>query len=74
MAYASNVTELNTGLLGRIGQWFMDLGQAFFVARGMEARMVQLQQLQSKSDEELAAMGLKRDELARHVFRDIIYL
>ncbi len=29
--------------------------------------------LQAKSDAELARMGIKRDEIAQHVFRDLFY-
>lgn len=77
MAYASNATHLNTAgesLFARFGSWLMGLGQAVFVARGMEARMTQLHNLQTKTDDELKAMGLKREDLARYVFRDILYL
>jgi uncharacterized protein YjiS (DUF1127 family) len=33
-------------------------------------RMRQIDALQRKSDEELAKMGLKREEIVHHVFRD----
>ena len=35
-------------------------------------RVHKAEYLQSKSDEELAAMGLRRDEIARYVFRDML--
>ncbi|WP_340286405.1 hypothetical protein [Sulfitobacter pontiacus] len=37
-------------------------------------RMRQVTFLQSKTDEELAAMGIKRDDIVHHVFRDTYYV
>ena len=36
--------------------------------------MRQVTFLQSKTDEELAAMGIKRDDIVHHVFRDTYYV
>ncbi|WP_137702993.1 hypothetical protein [Marimonas lutisalis] len=64
---------------------FSDEGRSGFrrvlasIARGMTAyteacsRRDQIAALEAKSDEELAAMGIKRDDIARHVFRDLFY-
>ncbi len=47
-------------------------------ARGFEAycdrrsRRLQIEVLQSKSDAELAAMGIPRDRIAHYVFRDLL--
>ena len=38
------------------------------------ARMKKVEALQSKSDNELAAMGLKRENIVMHVFGDLYYL
>lgn len=37
------------------------------------SRRAQIEALEAKSDEELAEMGLRRDEIAYHVFRDLFY-
>jgi len=34
----------------------------------------QVQKLNAKTDGELAAMGLKRDDIVRHVYRDIFFV
>ena len=34
----------------------------------------QVQKLNAKTDAELAAMGLKRDDIVRHVYRDIFFV
>lgn len=38
------------------------------------ARVRQLERLQAMSDAELAARGLKRDQLVRYVFSDFLYV
>ncbi len=38
------------------------------------SRQDQIVALQNKSDEELAAMGIKRENIALHVFCDLFYL
>lgn len=37
-------------------------------------RMQQIERLNAKSDEQLAKMGLKREDIFRHVMRDVMYL
>lgn len=50
------------------------------LARGIErqgqinSRRAQIEALDAKSDEELAAMGITRDQIAYHVFRDLYYI
>lgn len=36
------------------------------------ARVREIERLRSKSDEELARMGLAREEIARHVYSDLL--
>ena len=50
------------------------------ISRGITAyaernsRLDKVRTLQSKSDDELAALGLKREDIARHVYRDIFFI
>lgn len=37
------------------------------------SRRNRIEALEAKSDEELARMGLRRDEIAYHVFKDLFY-
>ena len=55
------------GLLARIGRIFTRIAEA-------QSRAAEVERLSAKSDAELARMGLKREDIARHVFRDIIYI
>lgn len=37
-------------------------------------RLHEVERLQAKSDVQLAKLGLRREDIARHVFRDSLYL
>ena len=57
---------------------FVRLGHAISDAMTRSAerqsRRAAILALEAKSDRELADMGLRRDEIAQHVFRDILYV
>ncbi|MDJ0827121.1 MAG: DUF1127 domain-containing protein [Rhodobacter sp.] len=74
MAFHSETYGTHSGLLARVGAWFAGLGRAVFVARAAEARVTEMERLTAMSDAELAKLGLRREDIARHVFRDILYV
>ena len=39
-----------------------------------QSRARRVEALSKKSDAELARMGLKREDIVRHVFRDVMYI
>ncbi|MFY0679419.1 MAG: hypothetical protein JXR13_02485 [Thalassovita sp.] len=39
-----------------------------------QSRRGAIETMQAKSDDELAAMGVRRDDIVRYVFRDVIFL
>lgn len=59
-----------------------DAFKSFFksISHGLElymerkSRFAEMQALQSKTDEELAQMGIRRDKIAVHVFNDLFYI
>ncbi|SPF79811.1 DUF1127 domain-containing protein [Pseudoprimorskyibacter insulae] len=53
---------------------FAAIGRAFVHAAESNHRMQKIQYLTSLSDAELAARGIKREDIARHVFRDVFYV
>ncbi len=76
---ASYSTNISSGAaLARARELFSrflnGLGQGLDAYMTARSRMHQIEKLNAKSDAELAAMGLKRDEIPRHVFRDILYI
>lgn len=39
----------------------------------LQSRRARIEALEAKSDEELARIGIRRDEIAYHVFKDLFY-
>lgn len=60
-----------SGLRNRLDAFFAGLGQGFNAYLVSASRMRQIEALNAKSDEQLKAMGLQRDDIPRYVFRDI---
>lgn len=78
MALATTHTpSILSGLTG-LGNAFFDflvrISETSTLARSAEARGQQIEALNAKTDEELAAMNLRRDDIVLHVFRDIMYI
>lgn len=57
-----------------IGGGFAAIGAALVRSAENTGRVRRLERLQEKSDAELAKMGLKREDIVRHVFRDLYYI
>ncbi len=53
---------------------FRAIGDGMVVFMERQSRLDSVQRLRAKSDAELAEMGLRRDEIVRHVFRDRFFL
>lgn len=75
MAYTTANTQiLPSHLRVRIDSFFATVGMGFNAYIERRSRMDQIQRLDAKSDAELAEMGLTRDGIPRHVFRDLFYI
>lgn len=71
----SNITT-NASAAALRGAWnrfiaALDRGCNRIALRG--SRRAQIEVLEAKSDEELARIGIQRDQIAYHVFRDVFY-
>ncbi|HBB85077.1 MAG TPA: hypothetical protein DC031_17855 [Sulfitobacter sp.] len=55
-------------------RFFAGIGHGIMMGSTAHRRFEQVQILQAKSDEELAAMGIKRDDIVHHVFKDLYYI
>jgi len=60
-------------VLSKITSFFRSIGHSLVTATEASARFHQIEALQAKSDEELAKMGLRRDQIVHHVFKDLYY-
>jgi uncharacterized protein YjiS (DUF1127 family) len=56
-----------------ITRFFAHLGNALVLMSTSNERLRQMEALQRLSDEELEERGLKRSDIARHVFHDVYW-
>ena len=65
----------DAGLSHRLFSWLNTMGQSIGTAlmanAAAEARLREVSRLQAKTDAELAELGISRDRIVHHVFRDI---
>ncbi|MFY0632441.1 MAG: DUF1127 domain-containing protein [Vannielia sp.] len=60
--------------MARVGAGFNAVFTGLVAMAEANPRMKAVNRLSAMSDEELAARGLKREDIVRHVFRDIYYV
>ena len=53
---------------------FRAIGDFFSLITESNWRVREAQRLHAMSDAQLAARGLRREDIARHVFRDVFYI
>ena len=58
----------------KISDVFSMIGRAIIASSSMDARMKRVEILNAKTDEELAAMKLRRIDIPAYVFRDLMHL
>jgi hypothetical protein len=72
MAYVTNNAPFGSSIIAGFGKAMNALGRAFVFAMESRDRTDVVRHLQSKSDAELARMGIERDRIVHHVYRDLI--
>ncbi len=70
---ATQATNIH-GLAGRTEGFWAGIAAGLNNYMNRKSRVDQVRKLEAKSDAELAAMGLKRDDITRYVFRDMFYI
>jgi len=74
---ATHSTNISYGHLSGFA-WFKGIftyfGEIIVKMGENSSRLREIEALQAKSDEELAKLDIKRDDIARHVFRDLLYI
>jgi hypothetical protein len=58
----------------KVDAFFASIGQGMNAYMERRSRMDQITRLEAKSDDELAKMGIQRDRIVQHVFRDLFYV
>lgn len=76
MAYAANSAFVAwpLGILAAIKRAFESVFLAMSVASSYDARLKDIERLQRMSDNQLAEMDLKREDIVRYVYRDLYYV
>jgi uncharacterized protein YjiS (DUF1127 family) len=59
---------------GIVRRTFRAIGDAMVICMERQGRLDQVERLRAKSDAELAEIGLKRNDIVRHVFRDRLFV
>jgi|TARA_R110000787_G_scaffold267322_2_gene373646 hypothetical protein len=64
----------NMAIREKVDAFFASIGQGMNAYMERRSRMDQITRLEAKSDDELAKMGIQRDRIVQHVFRDLFYV
>ena len=73
MATVATATP-TSGLRTSIQSFRASLAIAFTAYLERRTRTDEIERLNALSDEQLSKMGLRREDIARHVFRDLFYI
>ena len=74
MAYVNSAQPIGSSIAGLAGKFADAVTRFFVVASRARDRTEVVRVLQSKTDAELALMGIERDRIVHHVYRDLINL
>lgn len=59
---------------GGIKHFFRSVARAIELNSTAHRKLTEVQHLQSKTDAELTELGIERDQIVHHVFRDLFYI
>ncbi|NKB27677.1 MAG: hypothetical protein GKR99_09035 [Rhodobacteraceae bacterium] len=72
MAYVSHTAPFGSVIGATYGKVANALGRAFTIMMNSRDRTHIVRLLQAKSDADLARIGIQRDRIVHHVYRDLI--
>ncbi|MEM9578747.1 MAG: DUF1127 domain-containing protein [Pseudomonadota bacterium] len=73
-AHAAHASDLLHRVFWGIKSFFAICGNAMISASAANRRLQTVERLNRKSDAELAALGIRREDIVRHVFIDMLNL
>ncbi len=59
---------------GALSRFFASVREGFDTYATARSRIAEIERLNAESDAVLAEMGLKREDIPRHVFRDLLHV
>ena len=72
---ANTTTHIaDAGFRASVASFFAAFGRGMVTYMERRSRADQIARLNALSDKELSKMGLRREDIARHVFRDLFYI
>lgn len=74
MATLTHTTPRFPDIRTKVDTFFAAMGQGMNAYMERRSRMDQIAALEAKTDAELAKMGIRRDRIVHHVFRDLFYV
>ncbi|WP_299354832.1 DUF1127 domain-containing protein [uncultured Shimia sp.] len=72
MAHTAHHTNFADSALHILAAPFIAIGKGMVALAESSSRYKQIEQLNAMSDQELADLGLKREDVVRHIFRDCV--
>lgn len=73
-AETSHTSDLPHRVIAALKSAFSHIGHALVSASAANRQLQLAQKLQEKSDEELAELGLRREDIVRYAFRDMLHI
>lgn len=64
----------NAAIREKVDAFFASIGQGMNAYMERRSRMDQINRLEAMTDAQLAKMGIRRDRIVHHVFRDLFYV
>ena len=74
MAHTALHISDNSALLHKLAAPFVAIGNAMVHMAESNTRVQEAKRLNSLSDAELAKRGIRRSDIAHHVFKDVYYI
>ncbi len=72
--FDSGLGRITHGIFGAVRGFLASVMKAMIISSSYSSRVDKVHALQAKSDEELAAMNIKRDQIVHIVFHDLYYV
>ena len=70
----TSLTGASKGFFASIGHFFVSIAQSIEANSMAQRRLDAVHRLQRRTDVELDAIGIKREDIVHHVFKDLYYI